>query len=275
MLNVLTTLALLCSSMAWAQSDDPSSREEVTTEDVKTFLDPTVMINSLDYSFQADFLPSSIKAYTNKFGPFYAVNRWTGFWADIPIQHFTAPDGEGRSGVGDIQLGWGAVTHENLERRFTTSVVSFEALAPSGDTDKLTGFGTWILAPGGALAFNPTDVFPIYVAGRFLYSLESLGGKKRDQEVAEQPDLRVRSLERIIQTVHILPKGFFVSAIPSFLFNLNQDFNVFSLGVGAGRALSKKFLISGGYVHRVAGQETFKQAFTVQLGFVFGERKDE
>jgi hypothetical protein len=230
MLNVLTTLALLCSSMAWAQSDDPSSREEVTTEDVKTFLDPTVMINSLDYSFQADFLPSSIKAYTNKFGPFYAVNRWTGFWADIPIQHFTAPDGEGRSGVGDIQLGWGAVTHENLERRFTTSVVSFEALAPSGDTDKLTGFGTWILAPGGALAFNPTDVFPIYVAGRFLYSLESLGGKKRD---------------------------------------------LFSLGVGAGRALSKKFLISGGYVHRVAGQETFKQAFTVQLGFVFGERKDE
>ena len=82
---------------------------------------------------------------------------------------------------------------------------------------------TWILAPGGALAFNPTDRFPAFVVGRYLHSVEGLGGDNREEEVAERPDLRVRSAELTLQTVHILPKGFFVSVIASF-FVLGGEF---------------------------------------------------
>ncbi len=60
---------------------------------------------------------------------------------------------------------------------------------------KRTGFGTWVLAPGGALTFNPTDVFPIYVTGRYLHRLETPEPVRRNGEVVEGPDLRVRSLE--------------------------------------------------------------------------------
>ena len=269
MLKYFATFFLLCTRLAWAQE-----KEEVKPEDVKRFLDPTVMINSFDYTFTANFVPSDISVYSHTMSPFWAVNRWTGFWVEIPYRDFNAPDDASTSGLGDIVLGWGAVTHENLESRFTTSAVAFEALAPSGNLRNRTGSGTWVLAPSGALAFNPTDVFPIYVVGRYLHSVGTPDPIERDGEVIEGADLRIRSLELTITTVHIMPKGFFISAIPSFIYNSNQN-HFFSLGVGAGRALSRKFLISGGYVHHIAGQKTFNQAFTVNLNFIFGERKDE
>ena len=276
MFKYIAAFLLLTAPVAWGQGKN--DKEEVTTEDVKQFLDPTVMINSLDYTFTANFVPSSIQVYSHRISPFWAVNRWTGFWAEIPYQDFNVPDGADTSGFGDILLGWGAVTHENLESRFTTSAISFEALAPSGSLRKQTGSGTWVLAPGGALAFNPTDVFPVYVTGRYLHSVGTPEPERRNGEMpekADEADLRVRSLELTINTVHILPKGFFVSAIPSLVFNFNQDFNLFSLGVAAGRALNKNFLISGGYVHHIAGRQSFNQACSVTLSFIFGERKDK
>jgi hypothetical protein len=176
----LSAVALLCGSSALAQSDASDSLiQDVTVEEVKRFIDPTEMIDSFDYSFAANFLPFSTELYTNRFVPFWAVNRWTGFWAEMPIQTFALADSEGTTGAGDVLLGWGAILHENLESRFTTSIVTFEALAPTGDPDKGTGVGTWVLAPGGALAINPTDKFPIYVVGRYLHSLENLGGDNR------------------------------------------------------------------------------------------------
>ena len=57
------------------------------------------------------------------------------------------------------------------------------------------------------------------------------------------------------------------------LFNLKQDFNLFSLGVGLGWAFSRNVAI--GYVHHVAGRETFNWALTVNLRFLFGRRKDK
>ena len=69
-------------------------------------------------------------------------------------------------------------------------------------------------------------------------------------------------------------EGLFLVAIPSFLFNFNQDFNVFSLGLGAGRALSQSFALHGACVYQIAGEETFNQAVTVQLQYIFGQRKD-
>jgi len=270
MFKYCTAFLLASTTVAWAQE-----KEEVTIEDVKKFLDPTVIINSFDYTFTANFLPFETKAYEHKIRPFWALNHWTGFWAELPYQDINGPDDAGASGVGDLLLGWGVVTHENLESRFTSSVVTFEALAPTGDVAKNTGFGTWVLVPGGDMSFNPTDVFPIYVTGRYFHSLGTPEPLKLDGEILEEAELRVRSLELTVNTVHILPKGFFVSVIPSFVFNFNQDFNLFSLGVGAGRALSKNFLISGGYAHHIAGRKTFNKVFTVTLSFVFGERKDE
>jgi len=148
--------------------------------------------------------------------------------------------------------------------------VMFEAQAPTGSIEKGTGVGAWFLAPGGAVAINPTDVFPVYVTGRYLHSVGDLGGRQDNAD----PGARIRSVDLTIQTVHLLPKGVFLAAIPRFVFNLEQDFNFFSLGVGAGRALSRHFAITGAYVQHVAGQRTFSRGFAVRLRVLFGERKD-
>ncbi len=261
-------------SFAQGQSATAATSDDVTVEEVKTFLDPTVMIHGIDYSFTTNSLPLPARLYTHRFKGFWAINAWTGVWAELPVRNLASPERSDDSGVGDTVLGWGAITHEKLDSRLTTSVVTFEALAPTGDPDRGTGVGTWILAPGAAAAFNPTDRFPVYVLGRYLHSVESLGGRSRGDEVEGRPSLKVRSVELTVQTVHILPKGFFLSAVPSFVFNLNQDFNFFSIGVGMGRALSRHFLLSGAYVHHVAGRKTFNRAFSVQLSFLFGERRD-
>lgn len=262
-LTGFVSLTLAAGTVAHAQPD------EVTVEEVKQFLDPTVMIPSFDYGFSANVLPGDAELYAHRIGGFWAFNHWTGVWADVPFRNLSAPGAMDDSGLGDVQLGWGAILHEDLESRFTTSIVSLEALAPTGDPKRGTGFGTWVLAPGGALAFNPTNRFPIYVSGRYLHSLGSLGG-----EDSGDRGLRVRTVELTIQTVHILPKGFFLSAIPSVGLNLNQDVHFFSLGLGAGRAVTRNFAVSAGYVNHVAGTKTFNQVFTLQLSFVFGERRD-
>lgn len=272
----LSTVALLSGPRAWAQSDESDSLiQEVTVEEIKSFIDPTLMRNSFDYDFATNFLSFDAEVYTHRVIPFWAINHWTGVWAELPIQTLSLPDAERTTGVGDVLLGWGAIIHEDLQSRLTTSIVTFEVLAPTGDPDRGTGFGTWILAPGGALAFNPTDSFPVFVVGRYLHSVEGLGGDGREEEVAERPDLRVRSAELTLQTVHILLKGFYVSVIPSFVFNFNQDFSFFSLGIEVGRALNSKLAVSGGYVRHLAGRQTFNQVLTFRVNFLFGRRKDE
>ena len=169
------------SPLSGAQTNSDSTTEEVTVDAVKTFLDPTVMVHAVDYGFAANLLPFGAELYTHRLGAFWAINRWTGAWIDVPFQSLSVPDGAGESGVGDTLLGWGAITHERLDRRFTTSVATFEALAPTGDPERGTGVGTWVLAPGAAMAFNPTDRFPVYVTGRYLHSIEALGGEEREE----------------------------------------------------------------------------------------------
>ena len=60
------------------------------------------------------------------------------------------------------------------------------------------------------------------------------------EEVKGNPSLKVRSIELKLETFHILPKGFFLAVLPSVTFNLNQDFNFFTLGLGVGRALTRQ-----------------------------------
>ena len=63
------------------------------------------------------------------------------------------------------------------------------------------------------------------------------------------------------------------SGAPRRFSNLNQEFNLFSIGVGVGRALNRRLLVTGGYVHYVAGERTFNQALVVGVSFIWGEEK--
>ena len=271
-LKFLAALFFVC-SLVTAQSKSGSLIEEVTAEDVKRFLDPTRMISSVDYNFRANFLPADFRLFSHKVSSSWAINHWTAFWAEVPFLHSSGLTTDLPSGVGDVLVGWGAVTHEDLSSRITGSAVWLEASAPTGSAEKGTGVGAWLLAPGGGIALNPTDKFPIYIFGRYLHSLGALGGPGSDPGPNSETDVRVRSIQLNFQTVHIFPKGFFVSALPRFTFNLEQAFNLFALGVGVGRALNKNLAISGGYVHHLAGEETFNQAFSIRLSFLFGEEK--
>lgn len=243
--------------------------EDITPEDVKKFLDPTVMNNFFEYRFESNFLPGSAKLFTHSAYLGFSLNYWSGAWAEVHFLDFSSSGTDAPSGVGDTLLGWGVVARDNLSSRFTGAAFWLEAMAPTGSADKGTGVGSWILAPGGGIALNPTDAFPVYISGRYLHSVGSLGFYE------ERPagETKVRSIELNIETVHLLPKGFFVGALPSFTLNLEQDFNFFALGLGGGKALSKNVLISAAYVHHLAGEKTFNQAFVIGLGFQWGEEK--
>jgi len=258
-----------------ASPEEPASedREQMTTAEVKRFLDPTIMINRVGYDFQANFLIGDVDLFTHRIRPVVALTHWTAVWAEIPIHHFSTPDESNPAGIGDVTFGWGVVTHENLESRFTGSALWFEVLTPTGDPSEGTGFGTTVLAPGAGVAINPSKYFPIYITARYIHSLEELRGPGSDEEVEGNPDLKVRSIELNLETFHILPKGFFLAVLPSITFNLNQDFNFFTLGLGVGRALTRHFAIQGGYVHYAAGRKTFDQAITIGFTYIFGAEK--
>jgi len=252
-----------------AQGSQQSIIEDVAPEDVKKFIDPTVMNDVLEYRFQANFLPQQARLYSHRPYIGYSLNYWSAVWAEVPFVDFSIPDSKAPSGIGDTLIGWGFVPYKDLTQKLTGAAFWMEALAPTGSAEKATGFGTWVLAPGGGIALNPTDRFPIYIWGRYLHSLRPLGGEMANSEEADL----VRSIELNFETVQIFPKGFFVAALPSFTFDLNEDFNVFSLGAGVGRALNRRLLVTGGYVHYVAGERTFNQALVVGLSFIWGDEK--
>ena len=220
-----------------------------------------MLINSLDYTLEANFLPLDIEAYSHVVRSTWALSHWTAAWGEVPVMHLSIPERAGPSGVGDVLLGWAGIIHEDLERRFTTSVGGVELTAPTGDVEDGTGSGRWVLTPLAAIALNPTDLFPIYVTGRYSHSL---GGNEGEP---------VNTLELNVETAHILPKGFYVSAIPTFYFDFEHDTNFFSIAVGVGRALTKKFAWGAGYIQHVVGTQTFSRGFTCSLNFIWGDEK--
>ena len=246
----------------------------VTTEDVKRFLDPTVMINSASYDFGANFLPSDRRAYNHRASGFVAINHWTGVWAEVPYTDFSFPDGPAPSGVGDVLMGWGVVTHENLASRFTASALLFEATAPTGDPENNTGVGAWVLSPTWVMAFNPTDVFPVYVDIQYLHSVGPIGPEPAPGQPVGTAREHIRALQLRAQTIHILPKGFYVAAVPSLAINLNRDFNVFSLALGGGRAITRSFAWNASYAQHLAGTQTFNRVASFGIQYLFGSIKD-
>jgi len=234
--------------------------EEVTPEEVKRFIDPTLMISRLSYDFQVNFLPGEAELMTHKIKSWYAVNKSNAIWVDVPYLTYSFPELSGWSGLGDISVGWGFIVHENVRNRLTTVAAGVEFRLPTGDPAKGTGLDSYIVKPAVAIATNPTDLFPVYITGRYAHSFGNEG-------------LDVRSLELVVQTVHILPKGFFVSLIPAYVRDLENDFNVFSLGLGAGRALNRRLSLHGGFIERVSGEETFDRGFTVGITYLWGKNQ--
>lgn len=270
---ILIVFLLLTFNLQSLSADDSETFriEDVAPEDVKKFLDPTVMNNVLEYTFQANFLPQQTRLYSHKPYIGYSLNYWSAIWAEVPIRDFSVPGADAPSGIGDVLLGGGIVPYKDLSKRITGIAFWFEALAPTGSAEKGTGFGTWAFAPAAGIALNPSDRFPVYISGRYLHSLNPIGGDDRPN--TNEPAKKVRSIELNLETIHIFPKGFFVAVLPSFLFDLNQNFTMFSLGAGVGRALNRRMVLSGGYVHYMAGERTFNQAFVVSLKFIWGKEK--
>ena len=233
--------------------------EQVTVKDVKRFLDPTLMISRVEYKFQANYLPGDIELYTNRLRPWYAVNNSNAVWVRLPHLNYSFPDGNGPSGIGDISLGWGFLLHENLKRRMTAIAGAVEVLFPTGDPARRTGLDTYGVSAATLIATNPTDLFPVYFIGWYRQSV----GDERKIQVAELT----------LQTFHLLPRGFFLSFVPSLLIDLNADFEVFAFGLGAGRALNRRLSIQAAYVQHISGRETFNQGFTIGLNYLWGTNK--
>jgi len=234
--------------------------EEVTPEEVKRFLDPTRMISRLSYDFLMNYLPGDAELMTHRVKPWYALNNSNAIWVEVPYLVYSIPELSGWSGLGDVSVGWGFLVHENVRRRLTTVAAGVEFRLPTGDPAKGTGTDIYVVKPSVAIATNPTDLFPIYITGSYA---QSIGNEQ----------LESRSLELKIQTIHILPKGFFLSLLPSLLRDLEYDYYVFSLGLGAGRALNRRLSLQAGYIERVAGEVTFERGFVAGITYLWGKDK--
>jgi len=247
---------------ATAESDPNREKkfiEELSLDEVKRFLDPTLMVSRFEYKFQANYLANDIELYTNRLRPWYAINHNNAVWLDLPYLSYSIPNGSGQSGVGDIKAGWGIMLHENLKRRLTGVAMAVEVIIPTGDPAKLTGRDTYAASVGCLLATNPTDLFPVYLVGWYRQTV----GR----------EIKIQVAELTLQTFHLLPRGFFLAFIPTLVIDLNADFEVFSFGLGAGRALNRRFSLQAAYVQRIAGRETFNQGFTIGLNYLFGSNK--
>ena len=253
---------------AFAQEEIPSQRkrlvENVTTEDVKRFLDPTRMISRVSYDFQMNYLPTDVELMTHRLKPWLALSNSQAIWVEIPYLDFSLPLPGGPSGLGDMAVGWGIILHENNRKRLTTITTGLEVLLPTGDADRGLSADKTVVSPGLAVATNPTDVFPVYITTWYHHSIETEGASQR-------PGRPVRAFDIGLQTFHILPQGFFLAFLPTLVIDLEGDFNIFSLGLGAGRALNRRLLIQGGYVQYVAGEKTFNRGFTVGVTWLWGK----
>jgi len=237
--------------------------EKVTVKEVQRFLDPTRMINRIEYSFLTSYLPSDAKLFTHTLRPWIAVNNRHAITIRVPYSHFSIPDADGPSGFGDVSAGWGFILREKLNSRLTTLAGNIGLLLPTGDFDKGTGFDTWGLSPALLLASNPTDLFPVNIIVRYKHSLGSKGG-------SESAGLRVRLMEITLQTFHILPRGFYLAFLPSYVWDLEQGFDVFSLGFGIGRALNRQLAFDIGYIQHISGKETFNRGVQFGLKILWG-----
>jgi len=243
-------------------AQEASESDTLTVADVRRFLDPTVMVNRLEYRFQANYLPGDVQLYSHRTRPWIALNSRSAAWIGIPWINVSLPDGSRNSGIGDLSLGGGFVLHENLGSRLTEAAVGFDVVMPTGDRAQLTGFDRWILQPVALLVFNPTDLFPVFFIGRYQHSVAD--GDEREP---------LRTVNLTLQTFHILPNQFFLLFIPNLIVDLNRDQTVFTFGIGAGRAMSRRLALQASYVQYILGSETFSRGFQLGLNYFWGPNR--
>lgn len=240
-----------------AQEEEPPAEPEpveVTGEDVKRFINPTIIVNRIGYGFGYSALPGG-DIMSNRVEARWAINLDNAVTIKVPIVRLKQDGRPAEWGISDIVFNYGSVIYEELNSRFTTAAVLLDVVAPTGDEERGLGLGKWIVAPGGAIALNPTDVFPVFVVGRYLHSV---GGE------SDQPN--IRSFEFEVDPFFILPYGFWLGGQAGF--TVDSDFTVFSLGTFLGRALTRHFAWSVGYVEHMSGRETFARRFAVSLSWL-------
>ena len=248
-----------------AQTGEPQEAAEadtLTVDDVRRFLDPTVMVNRLEYRFQANYLPGDVQIDSHRTRPWLALNSWSAAWVRIPWVNVSLPDGSGNSGIGDLSAGYGFVMHENLESRLTASAAAFDVFLPTGDRAQATGLDRWILQPLAALVFNPTDLFPVFLIARYQHSIADGDGLEP-----------LRTVNLSVQTFHILPSRFFLLFIPNLFVDVNSDQTVFTFGIGAGRAMTRRLALQASYVQYLLGNETISRGFQLGLNYFWGPNR--
>jgi hypothetical protein len=241
-----------------------SRADEVNVEDVKRFLDPTVMISRVEYRFQANHLQNDFDVYTHLLRPWYAIDGVSAAWVRLPFATISSPTGDSRSAISDITFGYGRMLHENLERRLTASAFSLELTTPTGDVDKGTSADAWIGRINGAIMANPTDLFSLFVVGRYSHSFDTIVGGG---------NLRTAQVE--VQAFRVFPKSYFLALTPTLSYDFDLDVEVFSVVFGGGKALTRRFALAAGYVEHVSGQRSFNRGFTIGLNYLYGSLKGQ
>lgn len=249
-----------------SESDQRSSVEgdTLSVQAVQRFLDPTVMISRVEYRYQANYLPGDVQINVHRFRPWVALNSWSAAWIRIPWVGVSIPGQGQSSGLGDISAGWGFMIHENLASRLTASAAGFDVLFPTGDRSGGTGFDRWILQPFTALVFNPTDLFPVFLIGRYQHSIA---------DGPEPENGRVRNLNLSIQTFHVLPQRFFLVFIPNLFMDLQSDRTAFTFALGAGRVMTRRFALQASYVQHLSGSETISRGFQLGANYFWGPNR--
>ena len=240
----------------------PGSADDVTVDDVKRFLDPTIMMSRVEYRFQANHLQNDFDVYTHMLRPWYAIDGVSAAWVRLPFATLSPPSGESRSAVSDITFGYGRMMHENLERRLTASALTVELTTPTGDVDKGTSADAWIGRFNGALMTNPTDLFSLFLIGRYSHSFDPIVGGG---------DLRTLQFE--LQAFRVFPRSYFLALTPTLSYDFDLDVEVFSFVFGGGKALTRRFALAAGYVEHISGQRSFNRGFTIGLNYLYGPIK--
>ena len=150
--------------------------------------------------------------------------------------------------------------------RVTALAGGLSVLLPTADVKKGTGFDTWVVSPAILFVTNPTNLFPINLIVRYNRSLGDIGG-------SSGPILPVNTLELTLQTFHLLPRGFFLAVLPTAIVDLDQNFEVYSLAAGLGKALNRQLALKFAFVHRVFGQNTFRSGVQFGVNYLWGRDK--
>ena len=72
----------------------------------------------------------------------------------------------------------------------------------------------------------------------------------------------------------LIPSTSVLLFIPNLFVDIKRDQTVFSFGIGAGRAMSRRLALKASYVQYLLGSETFSRGFQLGLNYLWGPNRD-